>query len=114
MFGAAEDLVTLSAAAQSEPRLQAVDGVSTAAEVTDPGFREEAGWVSGTALTIIADGSQVLSGGTGRWERHVRLIENVFLGLCGQTKLRLEKYIEHNRFKSLEEITSYICAMKSE
>lgn len=83
MLDAAEDLVTLSTAAQTVPRLQAVDGVSTAAEVTSSGAREEAGRVSGSTLALMANGSEVLSRGTGGRERDVRLIESVSLGVCG-------------------------------
>lgn len=85
LLGAAEDLVALlclqSTAAQTVPRLQAVDGVSTATEVAGTGAREEAGWVSGTTLTLMANGSEVLSRGTGGREWDVRLIERVSLGL---------------------------------
>ena len=72
----------MSTAAQAVPRLQTVDGSSTASEVGDPGVGEEAGRVPGTTLAVIADGSHVLSSGTGRWERHVRLVQGVCIGLC--------------------------------
>lgn len=45
------------------------------------GTREEAVWVSRTTLTLLANGSDVLSRGTGRWERDVRLSERVYSGL---------------------------------
>lgn len=80
-MGTAEGLGTglcfLSTAAQCVPPLQTVDGFSTAAEVADTRAREEAGWVSGPALTVMANGSKILSCGTGRWERNVRFVESV-------------------------------------
>ncbi|TNN63796.1 hypothetical protein EYF80_025998 [Liparis tanakae] len=62
---ALEEIVT--DLAHTVPPLQAVDGVATAAEVTDPGTREEAGRVSGSASTQIADGIQVVHSGSGRY-----------------------------------------------
>lgn len=88
LLGAAQDLAALlrllSTAAHAVPRLQAVDGVSTAPEVAGTGAREEAGRVSGTTLTLMTDGGEVLSSGTGRWERDVRLVERVHFCFCGE------------------------------
>lgn len=84
LLGAAEDLgALLSAAAQRVPGLQTVDGLSAAAEVAGTGAWEEAVRVPGTTLTLLADGGEVQSRGTGRRERDVRLIERVRFGLCG-------------------------------
>lgn len=124
LLGAAEDLAALlcylSTAAQSVPRLQAVDGVSTALEVAGTRGREEAGRVSGTTLTLMANSTQVLSSGTGRRERDVRLIERVSLALWGNqarqklTAVQSEEYIKCKCSKNLEEITSQVCTMKSQ
>ena len=85
LLGTAEDLAALmhyrSTAAQTVPRLQLVDGISTAFPVADSGAWEEAVRVSGTTVTVMANGSDILSCWKARWERDVWLIERV--GLCG-------------------------------
>lgn len=74
-------LCYLTTAAHSEPGLQAVDGLPTAAEVAGTKSREEAVWVSGPSLTMIANVREALSCGKHRWERYHRFFERVCFGL---------------------------------
>lgn len=58
--------------------------MSTASEVAGPGFGEETGRVPGATSTLMTNGSQIVSGGTGRGERDVGLFvlfARVLLGL---------------------------------
>lgn len=116
LLGAAEDLVgLLSTAARRVPGLQAVDGLSTAAEVAGTGAWEEAVWISGATLTLLADGGEVQSRGMGRRERDVRLIERVCFGLYGNQATQTFTALKIGRVsrKNLEENTSNICTKKS-
>lgn len=62
--------------------------MSTASEVAGPGFGEETGRVPGATSTLMTNGSQIVSGGTGRGERDVGLFVRVLLGLCGNPTRR--------------------------
>lgn len=62
--------------------------MSTASEVAAPGFGEETGRVPGATSTLMTNGSQIVSGGTGRGERDVGLFARVLLGLCGNPTRR--------------------------
>lgn len=84
LLGAAEDLGAVAAAAHSVPRLQAVDGVPTPAKVAGARPREETGGVSGSTLTLLTNSGEVVSGGPGRRERDVGLIERLYPALCGK------------------------------
>lgn len=64
--------------------------MSTASEVAGPGFGEETGRVPGATSTLMTNGSQIVSGGTGRGERDVGLFVRV-LGLSQMCTIKQHK-----------------------
>lgn len=110
MLGAAEDLAGLlrheSAAAQTEPGLQAVDGLPTPAVVAVTRRRKEAVRVSGPAAPLLANGSEVLRYGQSGWEGDVR--EDCF-GFYGNAKAQVGE--RSGRLKCVSEMfTSQLCS----